>query len=108
MGVAMGNRIQGAVDRRFYRSRYEPTRTLDAFGLRLRNEVDLGSVRSDLLDVVRDTVRPDRRTTRESTSGVLISGRESIERAHLGIGGRWGTGDIEHPGDRDEVPDKRC
>lgn len=51
-------RIQAAVDQRFYRSRYDAGRTLDAFTARLRSEVDIDSVRGDLLHVVGDTVRP--------------------------------------------------
>jgi len=51
-------RIQAAVDRRFYRAKYDAQGTLDTFAGRLRDEVDLGSVRAVLLDAVQDTVQP--------------------------------------------------
>jgi hypothetical protein len=52
------SRVQDAVDRRFSRSRYNAARTLDAFSVRLRDEVDLDSVRAELVDAVQRTVQP--------------------------------------------------
>ncbi len=52
------SRVQEFVDHRFYRARYDAARTIDAFSVRLRGDVDLDSVRADLIGVVHDTIHP--------------------------------------------------
>lgn len=51
-------RIQQAVDRRFNRARYDAATTVASFSTRLRDEIDLDSLRTELLGVVAATMQP--------------------------------------------------
>jgi len=50
--------IQRGVDRRFYRAGYDAGRTLDAFSVRLRDQIDLDTLSSDVLAVVGEALHP--------------------------------------------------
>jgi hypothetical protein len=67
------HRIQAIIDRRFYRRKYNAARTIAAFNVTLRNELDLAQLSEHLVSVVEETMQPKfvslwlRPTSREKT-----------------------------------------
>ena len=53
-------RIQAVVDRRFNRRKYNTAQTIQAFSTRLRDQVDLDTLSTELLAVVDQTMEPTR------------------------------------------------
>jgi hypothetical protein len=54
------HRIQQAVDRRFNRRKYSATKTIEVFSARLRDQIDLDTLSTELLAVVDQTMEPTR------------------------------------------------
>ena len=69
-------RVQQLVDRRFNRRRYDAARTIDAFSVRLRDQVDLDTLTTELLMVIDQTVEP-------TTSSLWLRPQATPERGPI-------------------------
>jgi hypothetical protein len=52
-------RIQGFIDRRFYRKKYDAKETLETFAAKLRDETDLDCLGDELVSVVGGAMQPE-------------------------------------------------
>ena len=73
-------RIQQAVDRRFNRRKYNAAKTIEAYSIRLRDQVDLDTLSAELLAVVDQTMEPTRVSLwlRPSVAGAPGTSRSAL------------------------------
>ena len=97
-------RVQRLVARRFNRARYDADRTVAAFAARLKDAVDLDSVRDDLAGIVRRTLEPAHVSIWISGVDLASADREPVA-AFLAVVGEPGP-EQDRPGAQDAALDQ--
>ena len=97
-------RVQRLVARRFNRARYDADRTVAAFAARLKDAVDLDSVRNDLAGVVRQTLEPAHVSVWVSGVDLASADRQPVA-AFLAVVGEPGP-EQDRPGAQDAALDQ--
>ena len=88
-------RVQHRVDRRFNRARYDAEATVSAFAARLKDAVDLDTVRGDLASVVQAALEPAHLSVWTSQPG--WSSRNPADPAGVTSSGQPGGGPVPGP-----------
>lgn len=78
------SRVQGFIDRRFYRGKYDAAGLLESFASRLREEVDLDSLSQDLVEVVGEAMQPTHTSLwlRGGVKGEALGYSDPLRLAH--------------------------